>query len=180
MKSYWSMPLLLLLAGVLSACAAPVKTEYDREASFADYQQFAWRAPEREGVEDPEHDSTLMDRRVAGIVAGVLSDRGYQQVEPKAADFLVTYHVVDREQAGGSGSRVSIGMGSGGFGGGVSLGGGRSSVERLLLIDIIDADNGELVWRGWKESGRRQDRLDDATLETLASTILEKFPPSDR
>jgi hypothetical protein len=180
MKRYLSLILCLLLLGLLSACATPVKTEYDREASFDGYQQFAWKAPKRESVDDPERDSSLLDRRVATVVSGVLSERGYQQVEADNADFLVTYHVVDRQQARSSGSRVSIGMGSGGFGGGVSVGGSRARIERLLLIDIIDAESDQLVWRGWKDSDGRQDRLDDATLQKLTTQILGKFPPSSR
>jgi hypothetical protein len=180
MKRYASLTLSLLLIGLLSACAAPVKTEYDRDTRFDGYQQFAWKAPERESVDDPQRDSALLDRRVATIVSDVLNERGYEQVATENADFLVTYHVVDRQQASSSGSRVSIGVGSGGFGGGVSLGGSRARIERLLLIDIIDANSDQLVWRGWKDSDGRQDRLDDATLQKLTSQILEKFPPSSR
>ena len=49
----------------------------------------------------------------------------------------------------------------------------------MIVIDIIDAKNDELVWRGWG-TGIRGDRNDINTIikEAIIET-LEDFPPKE-
>ncbi|MDQ2070870.1 DUF4136 domain-containing protein [Natronospira bacteriovora] len=169
--------LLLPLLALLLACAAPVKTEYDRQADLDQLQRFAWQAPGQHAVEDPVLDFTLLDVRVARAAEIVLSQRGFQVVDAAEADFLVTYHLIERSQPSGSGASIGIGMGSGGFGTGVAVGTSRSRMQRVILIDILDADSGALLWRGWHDRSERQDRLDTPGLERLLGQVLDRFPP---
>ena len=169
---------LLLLAG----CATPVKTEYDREISYEPYRSFAWMAPLRVEVEDPALDSELLDRRVQRLVTEALTEAGFQQTDPETADFLVTYRSSSREAVSG-GTGLSIGVGTARRGGGTAVcgglvvGGSRPQTVTTLMIDIIDREQNMLVWRGWRESDRRQDRYDDSRLKRLIEAIVAEFPP---
>jgi len=167
----------LLLLALMVGCATPVKTEYDRDVAFEQYQRFAWQAPKREEVRDPEFDSELMDRRVARIVTRTLEEAGYEAVSREDADFLVTYHTATRPAARRSGSSFSVGMGGGNVGGGVTLGSSRPQMHSTVMIDVIDAGEGQLVWRGWQDSENRQDRFDDNRLTRLINKLLKEFPP---
>lgn len=168
-----------LLAGLLvlalTACAPPVRTEHDETADFSQYQRFAWQAPEEGEVDDPELDSGMVDRRAERVISAALAASEYRQSEAGTADFLVTYHLVTRESSGG-GSRFSIGMGGGNVGTGVSFGSG-SSRELNLVIDILDAESGELVWRGWRNIGGADTLRDDEALRKQVDRILAAFPP---
>jgi len=175
------IPLLLTaLALLISACATPVKTEYDREANFQDYQTFAWKMPEREGVRNPADDSAILDRRMARLLTQALEARGYRAVDASEADFLVTYRATTRQggQRSSSGVSIGMGMGSGNVGGGVRIGGGGGSgPQSILILDVIDRREDMLVWRGWEEGQQRQDRWSEERLERLLDRLLKEFPP---
>lgn len=169
--------LLLVLAVAMAGCAAPVKTEHDSTAAFDRYRTFAWQTPERESLDDPELDSEMLDRRVADVLTAALTAAGYEQAGESGADFRVTYHLAERESRdSGGGFSVGVGGSSGNVGTGISFGSGDGGRELNLILDIVDADSGELVWRGW--SATRRSVLSDAdALRDLVDRILEAFPP---
>jgi PBP1b-binding outer membrane lipoprotein LpoB len=167
----------LFAASLIVGCAAPVKTEHDSEVSFDTYQSFAWQAPEETSIEDPELDSGMMDRRMADALVAALTDAGYNPVESSGADFRVSYHLVELESRGsGSGFSVGIGGSSGNVASGISFGSGSGGPDLNLVLDVIDGDSGELVWRGWSETTGTA--LSEAeTLRKVVDRILAKFPP---
>lgn len=169
--------LLLVLAVALVGCAAPVKTEHDETTAFDRYQTFAWQAPDRESMDDPELDSEMLDRRMADVLTDALTAAGYGQAGESGADFRVTYHLVERESRdSGGGFSLGVGGSSGNVGTGISFGSGGGGRELNLILDIIDADSGDLVWRGWSAT-RRSVLNDGDALRDLVDRILEAFPP---
>lgn len=169
--------LLLILAVAMAGCAAPVKTEHDDTAAFDRYQTFAWQVPEREEMDDPELDSEMLDRRMADVLTTALVAAGYSQASESGPDFRVTYHVVERESRdSGGGFSVGVGGSSGNVGTGISFGSGGGGRELNLILDVMDANSGDLVWRGW--SGTTRSVLNDAdALRGLVDRILDAFPP---
>lgn len=167
----------LSVALLMAGCAAPVKTEHDSAVAFEAYRSFAWQAPDETSVDDPELDSQMVDRRMADVLSASLTDAGYNPVETSAADFRVSYHLVEMESQGsGSGFSVGIGGSSGNVGSGISFGSGRGGPELHLVIDVIDGDSGDLVWRGWSETTRAALAEVD-TLRKVVDRILAEFPP---
>jgi len=86
------------------------------------------------------------------------------------------------------GSSMSVGVGRSSYGRAGSVGwssGGMISdyEEAQLMIDILNPENEEMVWRGW---GRR--RASDssnpekitATVNDAVTRILKKFPPKQK
>ncbi|MEA5445847.1 DUF4136 domain-containing protein [Gammaproteobacteria bacterium AB-CW1] len=189
--------LVLLLAWLLAACATPTRSEHDPGVDFDRYQSFAWTAPRRETVRDPVLDSELLDRRVAHAVRAILKDRGYQEVDAESADFLITYHTVTRERLVSPNVRVHLHHGPSYrwhpywhpnyhphpfFGPPVHhhvhyVGDTRVYREGSLIVDVIDRERGELIWRGWRASEVRQERFRDERLKQLLQRILADFPP---
>jgi hypothetical protein len=126
-----------------------------------------------------------LQERIRNAVEQTLAAKGYRQVARSEADFLVKYRYQVRQKVGSENVRTGIGIGTGGsgtFGGiGVSTGGGvREYNEGTLVIDVIDAGTGELLWRGM---GSREvlthsdpEKTTRAVNETVAK-ILQPFPP---
>ncbi len=177
-----------LLLAALAGCAAPVKTEYDQAWDFAGYERFAWESPERDTVRRPIFDSEILDRRMELVTTGVLEERGFHSVTADEADFLVTYHLAVRTIGTAPRSSVGVGVGTArgggrrtttvGVGTGFTIGsGGRQREEATIIIDILDAESGNLIWRGWRSDEVRQDRYSPERLERLMRRILEEFPP---
>jgi hypothetical protein len=182
-----------LLATVLSVvwllgCAATPNVEYDRDVRFGDYRTFAWAPPERDEVEDPVLDSGLLDRRVQRAATAVLSERGFDQVSPEEADFLVTYHTATRERLTSPNVRVHLTYGVGypyypaWYGSryypyAPYTSDSRSYREGTLILDIVDRDEERLIWRGWRSGEVRQSRYTEEQVLAQVRSILSDFPP---
>jgi hypothetical protein len=172
----------LLLASLsLAGCAAPVYMEQDPGAAFGGYHRFAWLPPVPGKVRDPILDSEIFEARVERAVMADLKTRGF---EPTAADgapdFLVTYHIANKEKLESSGSNFSFGIIDAfphGFGS-VVVGGPdvESREQGTLMLDVIDARSKRLAWRGWMKAWVTQDNYSDQAVAEAVHRILDKFP----
>ncbi|MEX0899412.1 MAG: DUF4136 domain-containing protein [Gammaproteobacteria bacterium] len=176
-----------LAALALAACAGSrVATDYDGSARFDTLQTFAWLDPVVDDIEDPVLDSQLLTRKVQRSVADALLQRGYSRTESAVdADFLVTYHTASRERLRDRGG-FSIGLGIGrpwrhGYG---SVYMGDSYFPRIegyqegtLIIDILDADTRDLLWRGWVRNTVDARNYTDEAIAAAVAEIIAEFPP---
>lgn len=180
---------LVLLAALAAGCATSRNVEYDDDVAFEDFQTFAWAPPERTEVEDPVLDSGLLDRRVAKAVRDTLSDRGFREVEPEEADFVVSYHTSSRERAVSPNVRVHLSYGVGYPYYPAWYGSrhypfqpyyddSRSYQEGTLIIDVVDREKEELIWRGWRSGEVRQSRYSEEQVREQVRRILADFPPT--
>lgn len=186
-RMMWSSRLLsvmVLTVGLLGCQSFNVRTDWDPETSFDVFQRYFWvEPPEIEGT-SPFADNTLLRKRVRFTLETKLAERGFEQTpERDDADFLVSYSVILEERlkvngysAGGGGY---YGGRYGGFGAIHSTTSIRNYQESTLIIDFLNPENEDLVWRGWA-SGivRTRDRnAGHDRLEKGVAAILEKFPP---
>lgn len=181
MKRMAMAPLAFALL-MLGACASRPPVEYDRQADFSAYRTFQWLDP-RHGEGDvslshPVLDSPLLTNRVERAVANVLESKGYRQVEENA-DFMVTYHTAQAEREY-RGSYMQLGYGHWGrrWGSGVVVDmWPRTFQEGTLIIDIVDARSGDLVWRGWRDSELTRRNFDQERVSEAVQFVLSEFPP---
>lgn len=172
---------LLVVALSLAGCAAPVYMEQDPAAAMGGYHRFAWLPPVPGKVRDPILDSEIFEARVERAVLADLKARGF---EPTAADgmpdFLVTYHITNKEKVESSGSNFSFGIVDAfphGFGS-VVVGGPEveSREQGTLMLDIIDGRSKRLAWRGWMKAWVNQDNYSDQAVADAVHRILDKLP----
>jgi hypothetical protein len=163
-----------------ASCAQILVTQdYDRDVNFTGFKTYGWHAIER-SIEMND----LVINRVKEAVSDELRRKGFRQVQENS-DLLVNIHVVTRQ-------KISIsdwGYPSGGYwrrgydyGYGYGYGGisSRTYEEGTLMIDMIDAAENNLVWRG-----TATDIVDpslspeERTLEInkAVALILQEFPP---
>lgn len=178
----------IFLAGLavvlLSACASRPPHEFDRQADFSQLRSFQWLEPEYEkdsvSISHPVLDSPLLGRRVKNAVTGNLEARGYREVEADP-DFFVTYHTTQSQQERRrTGSYLQLGYGQfrPRFGTSVVVDmWPRTFNEGTLIIDIVDADSGDLVWRGWRDTELTRRNFDDARVNEAVGYVLSAFPP---
>lgn len=179
--------IVIAMALTLAACAGSrVATDYDDSARFDTLRTFAWLDPVVEEVEDPVLDSQLLTRKVQRAVADALLTRGYSRTEqPADADFLVTYHTASRERLRDRGG-FSIGLGIGrpwrhGYGS-MHVGDGyfpriEGYQEGTLIIDVLDADSRDLIWRGWVRNTVETRNYTDEAITAAVNEIIAEFPP---
>ena len=166
---------------IIGGCTLAPRHEFDPSADFTSYQQWRWRAPDygNGDVSDPILDSPLLGKRVAAAVDSALTARGFQR-DSDNADFVVTYHTSKDLEFFDRGPSFSIGLHHSldHFHTGLLYDTRPTMSKRgVLILDIIDADSNELVWRGWRELPLSQENFDAERVTRSVRDILSAFPP---
>ena len=187
---------LLGLALLLSACETmPVSNDYNPSVDFAKFQTWAWKDPALQYQPNSLMlKSDLTEQRIMQAVSSGLDQRGLRPAATGSKpDLLVqTYLIVANRQ-----EQIVTNYGYGGpWGGPWGYAGGpwegywgapmynetRNVVYQVgtLQIDLIDAKDGKLVWRGSAEkivdnSPTPAER--NAAIHEAVNKILANYPP---
>jgi hypothetical protein len=139
--------LTLVTAGVatLAACSSiTTSADYDKSANFSQYKTYAWKDTDQKQNE-------LVENRIKAAVDSQLQAKGLHKVDSNP-DLWVVEHVRLSEQTQISTYDSGWGYGwgwHGGYGGG---GMSTTTVQKIpvgnLIIDLVDAKESQLKWRG--------------------------------
>ncbi|QED37571.1 DUF4136 domain-containing protein [Antarcticibacterium arcticum] len=166
--------LVLLVAFMTSCSSVRVASDYDQNANFSQYKTFAFFKP---GIDKAEI-SDLDKRRILRAIENEMISKGFTKSEEP--DLLVSIFTKTKEN-------INIYQNNmfGYYGWGWNpwyWGAGGNTVnttsEGTLYLDLIDAENKQLVWQGMgtaalaKEVNKKQERIDE-----IVKKILEKYPP---
>lgn len=182
------LAILGLTIGFIGCQTFNVRSDWDSEASFANLHRYFWVEPPVEESADPFVDNSLLRKRVHSALEVELNKRGFESThERDDADFLVTYSIILEERIkvdGYSGAGGYYRGGYGGYGHLRSAASVRSYKESTLIIDFLDPNNDDLLWRGWgvgivrpRDRDRNRERA-RARLEKGVEAILQAFPPA--
>ena len=171
--------------GIALACvgvAAEAKTKVAViEASpyaVAPGSTWAW-APFTTTSADPRVANDIVQDRLAQSVETALAAKGLRQVGRPQARYLVSYHVrlanrVDPKVNGGSGGcggRACLSR----WGSTPSLDVKRYT-EGYLVLDIVDANTGRLVWRAASEKKVTEKDATQAQLNKMLTAMTKSLP----
>lgn len=172
MKTVAGLVLLAMLA--VSCTQVRVRTDFDRSVAFSGFQDFTWVKPirRREGDRYRFREGSLHEQRVLSAIREALQARGLTFVSPGRADLAVTYRVVFREKRVAS---AGPGWVRPGWRRPVVV---RTFREGTLIIDVMDARNRRLVWRGWAEGAFGGGVPRDQQIREAVNAILAEFPPA--
>ncbi|MCI0635474.1 MAG: DUF4136 domain-containing protein [Actinobacteria bacterium] len=165
-----SIALVYGLTALAPGCSTISTThDYDTTFDFSSLKYYAWI----DGTGDIGIDDLNL-RRVRAAVNRVLGAKGYVEAAENL-DFLVAVH-------GGTRSRVSISERQYGRRGWYGSGGVDvyQYDEGMLSVDVVDARQNQLVWRGTATKVLARDPSPEKIEETInlaVDRILEKFPP---
>jgi hypothetical protein len=172
MKVRSRLALLVAAFVVTSASAwAHITTDYDRKVDFAHYKTYSWG-----NVKTPD---SLWDNRVKQAVEGQLAAKGWTQVA-SGGDVVVTARDAIHNQE-------QLNTFYDGFGGGRRFGGGlgtsTTNVDTYkvgtLIIDVIDAQTKNLIWRS--AASDTLDSKPDKNIKMLDKNVqkmFQHFPPA--
>ena len=164
----------LALAWVAGCATTSVTTDYDGRADFGRYRTYAIQ-PGRVQLEDIEAspDSLVRDR-IHGALKRELGAKGLEPARAQQADLIVTY-------AASSQTRPELVETVGG-GPDWMYGGYNIFVQHVdhgtLVIDVIDARSGKLVWRSIS-TAENKDFRSNKFISKAVDKALKKFPPSE-
>jgi len=170
---------------MLHGCAASPAPRIDHDAThdFSNYQSFTWVSenPMRVGETAGPPSGTLQSDIMAAIQSRLEANNFHLVDTPELADFLVSFSIGSRESVKPDSDTEKL-TGSGGRGGwGTAVYGGDSDsyMQGILVIDIIDAAEGQSVWRGASSKKITADDRENMAevINAVVDTILSDYPP---
>ena len=179
-----------LLAFLAAGCSTmEVQVDYDRDREFSRLRTYDWIPEPRTSTGDPRiDDNTILDKRIRRAVEGELNAKGFRK-STEAPDFWLAYHVtLDQRQSVTTINRY-YGYGPGwGWDYGYRPHGYRSGRETFvyqyeqgtLLIDIVDPDGRDLMWRGSatdEVSFSASPAAKEKQINEAIQRMLSDFPP---
>ena len=171
---------LALLVGLGLSCASiQVSVDYDPDEDFTSYSTFDWLPQLSKQPGDYRFDNPLVEKRVYNAIEEVLTTKGYTKVEDQPADFYVAHFFTVQQKLD---IYTVNNRYYGGYGWGISAPETRvrEYEEGTLVIDVSDARDKELVWRGIGKGRLRRTSTPAQTtadIDTAVSEILANFPP---
>jgi hypothetical protein len=166
-----------------------VRVDYDQKEDFQSLRSYAWAPMTAEERQEKSRNS-LTHERIQSAIDAHLAARGFQKVGEDQADFLVTHTVALESRTQVQTTQMSVGYGRYGARGGVGVGYGmplESTTYQYkvgtLIIDIIDARQKRLVWRGSGERTVSEDLSPEKRTEVINTTVnevLSRFPPASK
>jgi len=178
MKTFQTLPLLLLFVVVTSCSSIKVNSDYDKKVDFTLYKTYAFY---KSGIDKVEV-SDLDKKRILNSIDEAMASKGF--IKSETPDLLVNIFTKEREQV--DVNQFNMGWGYGwGWGWDPWMMGGNTAVSRYpvgtLFIDIIDAKKKELIWQGEGEGALTKDtNKKDEKIKEFVSKILELYPPKTK
>jgi len=179
MRATFRLPVLLLAAALAACASVQVDVDYDPDEDFSRYRSFAWFPRAQPVTGDYRVDNPFIERRIRAAVERTLGERGYLKVEDRAPDFYVVYHLQIEE-------RIDIRTVNRGYVDyyGYYVAWPETRVthydEGTLVIDVADAREKQLVWRGvgvGRVRRRPTPEQTTADIDATVAQILARFPP---
>jgi hypothetical protein len=177
-NSIFVLTLIVLAAGCSSIS---IQHDYDPSTDFTVYRTYAWiKQPVNVSgnARQAEGENSLVGKRIMNSVDGEMAKKGLRMADDP--QLLVVYYtgVQDKVQV------TDWGYGYGPYGG-WGYGGGGTDVysyqEGTLIVDLVDAQSKQLVWRGTAQGvlsettpspEQMQKKIDD-----VVGRMFEKYPP---
>lgn len=176
---------LAIAALLIPALVLGQKTSYDfdKTANFAGFKTYTLKDGTKVG-------QPLIDDRIVAAIDSELAAKGFTKAEAKP-DVYVVYHVAFDKQkdistysSGYGGGYGAYGWGwGGGWGGGTTTTQVRDILMGTLVIDIADANKGQLAWRGMgvKEvNTQAKPEKRDKSINEAVKKILKNYPPKQK
>ena len=173
------MKKLLLSFALLIGCSPEIVVRTDFDKSIEIHRRTAYSWLDREGIEarnSPLIYNELNDKRIKTAANQGLQKLGYI-LDPREPEFLVHYHILMEEKA----QVVEIepyGYSYGSFWRNREID-VRRYKEGTLILDFMDAQNCELIWRGSATSILFDEKvITEELISDAVSAILARFPMS--
>jgi hypothetical protein len=175
MKVQKSIFVLMAMALIFASksSAGEVKTDYDRNANFAQYKTYCW--------EQVKTKQPLDTDRIKSAVNSELTAKGWTQVNSGGNVSIVAMEIAhDKQTLNTFYEGFGGGWGWRGFGGGMGEATTTTETYRVgtLIIDLFDSSTKQLIWRG--SSSDTLSKNSDKNIKNLDKDVekmFKQFPP---
>jgi len=173
MKPLFAMLCIGFAFFVIGCATVAVNYDYDREANFNRYHTYKFIQLPKVPGRKLQIRNSLIHARVGRAIERELALKGYKKVEYGKPDLLIACHVDVKEKI--DVTHYSYGHWL------PSHKSVRTEVRRYkegtLVLDIVDRQSKQLVWRGWATGLTRQTGLTQDEINETIHKILREYPP---
>ena len=175
MKRFSSLLSILTISLILSIVGCSqisVKTNFDNEADFGALKTYEWKEADSNAPKYAIVKNSLVSKRVHRAVDKELSAKGYSK--SGNPDFYVVFHAIAKEKVEVEDYGYTYGRWYRGYyNRDYDL---RYHLEGTLILDVVDAQNNQLIWRGIGTTDVDPESAEEK-INQVAAQILGKFPP---
>lgn len=169
MKRIGWLGFLALTAAVVACSSITTNSDYNPATDFSKYKTWAWH--ETESMRD-----TLWRDRIKSAVSDELRLKGLVPSEANP-DLWVVAHTRLDEQTQINTYNTGWGYGWGWYGGGMGM--TTSTVQQIpvgtLIVDLVDAKQKEMVWRGTATKTLNPDASPESKQKNLQEAVAKMF-----
>jgi Domain of unknown function (DUF4136) len=164
------------------ALAASVQSDYDKSFDFSKFHTFAFKDQNRR-PSDPLRTDNLTARRMQDAIAGNLIRHGFQEAPTRRPDFLVAFYRVSKERMEIYDLDYGLPRGwrwRGFWGPDIET---HYFVEGTMVVDVIDSQTNNLVWRGYSTDTvniKKMDKQIDSGIEKLINEFAKDVQKSEK
>ncbi|HDS00831.1 MAG TPA: DUF4136 domain-containing protein [candidate division Zixibacteria bacterium] len=158
---------------VLGGCASKtVMSDFDRNSDFESYRTFGF-IPYNDKL-DPSSplNKRSMRVRIEDAIRDELESRDYRFIDNGNPDIRIAFHASAREQ-------IMVDH----YGYSSWQGPGQTDISRYkegtLVIDFVDPDQKQLVWRGWAVGVIIGPEDTNEQISKTVKRIIDKYPPKE-
>lgn len=167
---------LVLLAGAATLACSTMTTsvDYDHTINWSKYSTFQIM----EGTKAP---TSFTQKRIEDGITSALTSKGWTATTTNPS-ILVYPHVVLSTQK----QWTTTSMGGFGYRGWGGMGGGMATTTQqnipigTLIVDLVDPNTHEMVWRGMAQDQVSGNGEDQGTINEAMQKIFANFPPGSQ
>jgi hypothetical protein len=163
---------LALVVGSMGCSGMSVNSDYDTAFDFQTAKSFSFPEGAGKGTAGVGQISPLMEKRILASIETVMIAKGFEKTSPDQADLIIVPHGATQQKTEVSSTPYAYPY-SPWYGGGVDV---YQYNEGTLIIDMVDTESAELVWRGSATAvvgdSPNPDKADEAVTK-----ILAQYPP---
>jgi hypothetical protein len=159
-----------ILAGALTLACSTLSTDvdYDHTVDFAKYHTFELK----EGTPSPV---TFTQKRIEDAITTQLTSKGWQATMSDP-NVLVYTHVALSHQKQWTATNMG-GFGYRGWGGGMATATETNIPIGTLIVDLVDAQTHEMIWRGIAKDQVKQNGDTTGQIQAAVAKLFQNFPP---
>jgi len=161
-------PMLVCLASAIAA-GQQVSVNYNHSQSFAQFHTYAWGSNNANKIQN-----SILAQVAEQDIDSALQAKGFKKVEESQnPDLLVTANGGMKEQTSYSA------MGMRGIGGGMGSITPEQNVIGTMIVDLYDAKNQSLVWRGMaQDSLNNNGNKNQQMVQKAITKMFKQWPKS--
>ncbi len=185
MKKLFSLALALWLTG----CATiSTDSDFNPETDFSQYKTWSWVAASSTPGNPQYHVDGLTDQRIRAAISGKMLELGFAEVPADEADLLVNYLTQTEKKVNVDTFYTSFGYHPYYYGRYPYYGGANLHADTrvreyevgTLMVDFVDAQSRQLVWRGTASDTVREYKTPEertAKINEAVGAIMAQYPP---